>query len=128
MPHARVAAGKPATGVISLEAYHKGGNIVVDVCDDGGGLQRDRILAKARERGLVGAEAELSDEQVAGVLNWLVREFSPAQVPADFTPFTSAEVSQHRRPPLVDVARVRTELLQAIQATEAAMHHEGVSQ
>jgi two-component system chemotaxis sensor kinase CheA len=68
MPHARVAAGKPSTGVISLEAYHKGGNIVVDVCDDGGGLQRDRILTKARERGLVGADASLSDEQVCDLI------------------------------------------------------------
>ncbi len=52
MPQARAAAGKPVAGVVSLEAYHKGGNIVVEVCDDGGGLQRERILAKARERGL----------------------------------------------------------------------------
>jgi hypothetical protein len=72
------------------------------------------------------SQSELSDEQVAGVLNWLVREFSPAQVPADFEPFTTAEVSQHRRPPLVDVARVRTELLQAIQAREASTRHAGV--
>jgi two-component system chemotaxis sensor kinase CheA len=64
MPQARVAADKPSTGVISLEAYHKGGSIVVEVCDDGGGLQRDRILAKARERGLVGANEVLSDEQI----------------------------------------------------------------
>jgi two-component system chemotaxis sensor kinase CheA len=64
MPQARVAAGKPSSGVISLEAYHRGGNIVVEVCDDGGGLQRDRILAKARERGLVGATEVLSDEQI----------------------------------------------------------------
>jgi two-component system chemotaxis sensor kinase CheA len=64
MPQARVAAGKPAAGVISLEAYHKGGNIVVEVCDDGGGLQRDRILAKARERGLVAASQVLSDDDI----------------------------------------------------------------
>jgi two-component system chemotaxis sensor kinase CheA len=64
MPQARVAAGKPACGIISLEAYHKGGNIVVEVCDDGGGLQRERILAKARERGLVAANEELSDDQI----------------------------------------------------------------
>jgi two-component system chemotaxis sensor kinase CheA len=64
MPQARVAAGKPAMGVVSLEAYHKGGNIVVEVCDDGGGLQQERILAKARERGLVGANDVLSDEQI----------------------------------------------------------------
>jgi len=64
LPQARVAAGKPSVGVISLEAYHKGGNIVVEVCDDGGGLQRERILAKARERNLVGANEALSDEQI----------------------------------------------------------------
>jgi two-component system, chemotaxis family, sensor kinase CheA len=65
MPAARAAAGKPAVGVVSLEAYHKGGNIVVEVCDDGGGLQRDRILAKALERGLVAAhETSLTDEQI----------------------------------------------------------------
>lgn len=68
MPHARVAAGKPSTGVISLEAYHKGGNIVVEVGDDGGGLQRERILAKARERGLVGANDELDDAQVRDLI------------------------------------------------------------
>jgi two-component system chemotaxis sensor kinase CheA len=64
MPQARAAAGKPVVGVISLEAYHKGGNIVVEVSDDGGGLQQERILAKARERGLVGATETLTDEQV----------------------------------------------------------------
>ncbi len=68
MPHARVAAGKPSTGIISLEAYHKGGNIVVEVGDDGGGLQRERILAKARERGLVGANDELDDAQVRDLI------------------------------------------------------------
>jgi two-component system chemotaxis sensor kinase CheA len=64
MPQARAAAGKPAAGVVSLEAYHKGGNIVVEVCDDGGGLQRERILAKARERGLIGPNDTLTEEQI----------------------------------------------------------------
>jgi two-component system, chemotaxis family, sensor kinase CheA len=68
LPQARVAAGKPSAGVISLEAYHKGGNIVVEVCDDGGGLQRERILAKARERNLVGATEVLTDEQICHLI------------------------------------------------------------
>ncbi|HKU16719.1 MAG TPA: chemotaxis protein CheA [Steroidobacteraceae bacterium] len=68
MPQARLAAGKPASGVISLEAYHKGGNIVVEVCDDGGGLQRERILAKARERNLIAADDVLSDEELREVI------------------------------------------------------------
>jgi two-component system chemotaxis sensor kinase CheA len=52
MPAARVAAGKPESGTITLSAYHRGGNIVIEVADDGGGLKRERILAKAGERGL----------------------------------------------------------------------------
>ncbi len=47
----RAAAGKPPVGSLHLRAYHQGGNIVVEIEDDGGGLNRDRILAKAVERG-----------------------------------------------------------------------------
>ena len=52
-PDVRLARGKPETGVVQLNAYHQGGNIIVEVSDDGNGLPADRILAKARERGLV---------------------------------------------------------------------------
>lgn len=52
LPDARLEAGKSPTGTITLKAYHQSGNIVIEVGDDGGGLRRDRILAKARERGL----------------------------------------------------------------------------
>ncbi|MGA0569270.1 chemotaxis protein CheA [Variovorax sp. VNK109] len=51
-PAERIAAGKPATGVVTLRAAHQGGSIVVEVSDDGRGLRRDRIIAKARERGI----------------------------------------------------------------------------
>lgn len=54
LPNVRAAAGKPAVGTVFLEAYHKGGNITVEVGDDGGGLNKDRILEKARSRGLIG--------------------------------------------------------------------------
>jgi two-component system chemotaxis sensor kinase CheA len=67
-PEVRLAAGKPAHGVIQLHAYHKGGNVVVEVSDDGGGLRRELILAKARERGLAGADEELSDERVYNLI------------------------------------------------------------
>lgn len=50
LPDERVAKGKPATGTLTLRAFHQGGNIVIEVADDGAGLNRDRILAKARER------------------------------------------------------------------------------
>ena len=52
MPEARVAAGKTEAGRLFLSAGHQGGNIVIEVSDDGGGLNRDRILAKAKESGL----------------------------------------------------------------------------
>lgn len=48
----RVAAGKPAKGTVTLRAYHQGGNIIIEVVDDGAGLNREKILAKARERGM----------------------------------------------------------------------------
>ncbi len=64
MPDVRAAAGKPAAGTVHLEAYHKGGSITVEVGDDGGGLNKDRIIAKARDRGLVGANEQLTDEQI----------------------------------------------------------------
>ena len=84
MPAVRAAAGKPAAGVVSLEAYHKGGNIVVEVCDDGGGLQRDRILAKARERGLVDAnETSLTDEQIYDLI--FMAGFSTADQATDIS-------------------------------------------
>ena len=52
MPEKRRAAGKSETGKLTLSAAHQGGNIVIEVSDDGGGLNRDRILAKARQQGL----------------------------------------------------------------------------
>ncbi|XZG70682.1 chemotaxis protein CheA [Chitinibacteraceae bacterium HSL-7] len=62
-PATRTAAGKPASGTISLRASHQGGNIVIQVSDDGGGLRRDRILAKARSNGLAASDA-MSDGEV----------------------------------------------------------------
>ena len=63
-PEARAAAGKPAAGTVHLDACHRGGNIAVEVSDDGGGLDKERILAKARSRGLVGPNDSLSDAQI----------------------------------------------------------------
>jgi two-component system chemotaxis sensor kinase CheA len=62
-PEQRVAAGKPAKGTITLRAFHQGGNIIIEVNDDGAGLSRERILAKARERGMAVTDA-LSDQEV----------------------------------------------------------------
>jgi two-component system chemotaxis sensor kinase CheA len=64
LPAERVAAGKSATGRLELTACHEGGAIVIEVSDDGKGLRRDRILAKAIERGLVPEGATPSDAEV----------------------------------------------------------------
>jgi len=63
-PQARVAAGKPAVGTVHLDACHRGGSIAVEIRDDGGGLDKNRILAKARSRGLVGANDVPTDDQI----------------------------------------------------------------
>lgn len=57
------------------------------------------------------SQSELDDARTAALLNWLVREFDPAAVPADFTPFTAVEVAAHRRPALLDPAATRSALL-----------------
>ena len=62
-PDERAAAGKPRTGTLTLSAEHQGGNIVIEVSDDGAGLNRAKILAKARERGMNVSDA-MSDEDV----------------------------------------------------------------
>src|SRR5574343_625271 len=62
-PEKRVAAGKSPQGTIVLKAYHQSGNIVIEVGDDGNGLNRDKILAKARERGFNVSDA-MSDQDV----------------------------------------------------------------
>lgn len=66
-PEKRVAAGKSPSGTITLKAYHQGGNIVIEVGDDGAGLPRDKILQKARERGLPVSE-QMSDQEVFNLI------------------------------------------------------------
>ncbi len=63
-PEERVAAGKDETGTVTLNAYHQGGSIMIEIIDDGRGLNREKILAKAIENGLVQASEPLTDEQV----------------------------------------------------------------
>ena len=63
MPDVRLAAGKPETGTVTLEAYHRGGNIVIEVSDDGKGLDKSKLRAKAIEKGLIEPDAILTDKQ-----------------------------------------------------------------
>jgi len=67
-PEERAAAGKPETARILLRASHQGGNILIEVADDGRGLDREKILAKARERGWVEGEGPLSDSEVFSLI------------------------------------------------------------
>jgi two-component system chemotaxis sensor kinase CheA len=63
LPETRIAAGKNPVGTITLKAYHQGGNIVIEVGDDGAGLPRNKILAKAREKGLQVSD-QMTDQEV----------------------------------------------------------------
>lgn len=80
-PAVRRAAGKPETGVVSLNAYHQGGNIVIEITDDGAGLNHEKIFAKAVERGLVSANDVLSEDKIAELL--FQPGFSTADVVSD---------------------------------------------
>jgi len=82
-PEVRLAAGKSATGTVYLNAFHRGGSIVVEVGDDGAGLKLDRILAKARAKGLVGANDALSDDAIADLI--FLPGFTTADQPTDLS-------------------------------------------
>ena len=63
-PHERSAAGKTETGTVTLNAYHQGGNIVIEIIDDGRGLNTLKIREKAIANGLIQAEDELTDDEI----------------------------------------------------------------
>jgi two-component system chemotaxis sensor kinase CheA len=80
LPHERVAAGKPPQGTVTLAAAHQGGSVVIEVRDDGRGLDRARLLAKAAERGLPVHEP-MTDQDVYGLI--FEPGFSTASVVTD---------------------------------------------
>ncbi len=67
-PDTRVDKGKPATGTLSIRAYHKSGNIVIEVGDDGAGLDRERIREKAVKSGLLKPGATPEDKELLGMI------------------------------------------------------------
>jgi mono/diheme cytochrome c family protein len=61
------------------------------------------------------AQSPLSDAELAAVLNWMIRTFGPADAAREVPAFSAEEVKRHRRPPLLEVGRVRSELLHRIE-------------
>lgn len=64
----RIASGKPAEGTVKLSATHRSGRIVLEVCDDGAGINRERVRQKAIENGLIPQDAQLSDEEIDNLI------------------------------------------------------------
>lgn len=64
----REAAGKPAQGIVRLTASHKSGRVVIDVSDDGGGINREKVFALAASKDLVSADANLTDSEIDNLL------------------------------------------------------------
>jgi two-component system chemotaxis sensor kinase CheA len=80
-PEERLKAGKPASGTIRLSAAHERGGIVIEIRDDGKGLDRERILAKGLERGLVKPHQTLTEAEVFGLI--FAPGFSTAETVTD---------------------------------------------
>lgn len=80
-PEKRKDAGKPETAILGLNAYHQGGNIVIEVTDDGAGLNEERVLAKAIEQGLVPPDAVLEPSKIHELI--LLPGFSTAETVTD---------------------------------------------
>ena len=68
LPEERAAHGKDTCGTLSLRAFHEGGLVVIQVADDGGGLDRERILRRGVEKGLLAEGAPLTDEEIFGLI------------------------------------------------------------
>jgi len=82
-PTDRLSAGKGEEGTIRLSAEHRGGRIVIEVSDDGAGINSDRVLKKAREKGLVSADAVLSEDEISNLI--MLPGFSTAETVSDIS-------------------------------------------
>ncbi len=83
MPEARVAAGKPAAGTITLRAFHQGGFIVIQIEDDGRGLSAAKIRKKAIERGIIKADENLDEREIFDLI--FAAGFSTAEKVTDLS-------------------------------------------
>lgn len=68
LPEERLAVGKPSEGTVKLRAFQQGGNVFIELSDDGRGLDRQRILAKAIERELISADATPTDAEICNMI------------------------------------------------------------
>jgi two-component system chemotaxis sensor kinase CheA len=82
-PAERLAAGKNEEGTVRLSAEHRGGRIVIEVKDDGAGINSERVLKKAREKGLVSADAVLSEDEIGNLI--MLPGFSTAETVSDIS-------------------------------------------
>ena len=82
-PEGRAEAGKPAEGVVKLRALHRGGRIVIEIQDDGRGINRPRVRGIAVEKGLIAEDAVLSDEEVDNLI--FLPGFSTAETISDIS-------------------------------------------
>jgi two-component system, chemotaxis family, sensor kinase CheA len=82
-PDERVAAGKPAEGTVRLAALHRSGRIVIEISDDGRGINRERVKKIAVDKGLVAPDAALTDEQIDNLI--FAPGFSTAAVVSDIS-------------------------------------------
>lgn len=67
-PDSRESSGKPREGIITLSAQHRSGRVVIEIIDDGAGINRKKVLEKAVSKGLVPADAQLSDTEIDNLL------------------------------------------------------------
>ncbi|MCC6508265.1 MAG: chemotaxis protein CheA [Pirellulaceae bacterium] len=108
MPDVRLAAGKAAEGTVRLRAFQQAGNIYIELSDDGKGLDRNRILSKAVERGLIQPDANLSEQEIYNLI--FLPGFSTA---AEVTELSGRGVG-------MDVVRRNVEALQGSVSVKSA--------
>lgn len=82
-PADRLAAGKGEEGTIRLSAAHRGGRIVIEIKDDGAGINSERVLKKAREKGLVKSDVALSEDEIGNLI--MLPGFSTAETVSDIS-------------------------------------------
>jgi two-component system chemotaxis sensor kinase CheA len=82
-PEDRIKAGKPEKGTLKLKAFHRGGNIIIEIADDGRGLNREKIRQKAIANGMISASDTLTDQEVHRLI--LLAGFSTAEKVTDIS-------------------------------------------